>query len=265
VRSNRENLTFAVNVSWLFPDLPFRDRLAAVVAAGFDMVEFGFPSHADLDALAAARIDLGLKIVNFNQDVPVWDRQNRGCLVDPARRGEFFHSLDEAIAIAGRLGAQKIMLPAGVELDGLSHAAQRECILANLRAAAPMAERAGLLLTIEVLNPTDNPGYFLTSSQEALEILQAVDHPHVKFQFDTYHLQMQEGHLPETIRAMAGWIGHFQFADYPGRHEPGTGSIDFEAVLEAMQSIGYEGAIGLEYKPSRPGASSLDWAPRGNE
>ena len=257
----REKITFAVNTSWLFPELPFRDRLAAVARAGFNSIEFGFPSHVDLRALEAAKDDLGLKIVNFNQDVPVWDRQNRGTLSDPARSSEFRATLDQALAIALRLGAEKIMLPAGVEIPELGRGRQRDCILANLRYAAPLASQAGLLLTIEVLNPSDNPGYFLTSSQEALSLLQEAGCPQVKFQFDTYHLQMLEGRLPEKIREIGGWIGHVQFADHPGRHEPGSGSIDFEAVLAAIEAAGYEGAIGLEYQPLKPGAAALEWVP----
>ncbi len=257
----REKFTFAPNISWLFPELPFPQRLTAVARAGFDSLEFGFPSHADLAALEAARNDLGLKTVLFNQDVPVWDRQNRGTLSDPVRRDEFRRTLDQALTLARRLDAEKIMLPAGVELPGRSRAEQRECILTNLGYAAPLAQQAGVLLTLEVLNPGDNPGYFLTSSREALSILQELGHPQVKFQADTYHLQKQEGRLPETLRSLAGWIGHIQFADYPGRHEPGSGAIDFEALLAVTEEIGYAGAVGLEYQPLRPGAAALQWVP----
>jgi hydroxypyruvate isomerase len=260
---NQARNIYSVNVSWLFPELPFRERPAAAAAAGFDTIEFGFPSQVDLEALAAAHAHLGLRIASFNQDVPVWDRANRGTLSNPARRDEFRRTFDQALAIAARLDAEKIMLPAGVELEGLSRAFQRDTIVENLRWAAPLAEQAGVTLTLEVLNPTDNPGYFLTSSRETLEILRAVDHPRVKFQLDTYHLQMLEGGLVPLVCACSGWIGHVQFADYPGRHEPGTGGIDFTALLGALDSAGYHGPIGLEYKPSRPGAETLDWVPAG--
>jgi hydroxypyruvate isomerase len=235
----------------------------AAVEAGFDAIEFGFPSHADLEALAAARDDLGVQIVLFNQDVPNWDRRNRGYLADPRRRSEFRRTLDQALSIAKRLGVAKVMLPAGVEADGLSRAQQRESIVNNLSHAAPLAEQADLLLTIEVLNSVDNPGYFLTSSREAVDIVREVNHPRVKFQFDTYHLQMIEGDLLRQVNTYADWIGHFQFADYPGRHEPGTGEIDFGALQKAIETIGYQGHIGLEYKPSGSDDDSLAWLPRG--
>jgi hydroxypyruvate isomerase len=254
-------LGYAPNVSWLFPELPFALRPAAVADLGFEALEFGFPSHADLDALETCRQERGTRIVLFNQDVPVWDVANRGYLVDPTRRAEFQRTLEQALAIASRLDVEKIMLPAGVTLPGMKRQAQKECMLENLRAAAPLAQDAGVLLTIEVLNPDDNPGYFLTSSAEAIEIVRQVDHPHVRFQLDTYHLQRLEGHLLETLRSNVEWIGHLQFADEPGRHEPGTGSIDFPALVGAAEAGGYQGYIGLEYVPQASGAQALAWIP----
>ena len=256
-------LTFAPNISWLFPELSFRDRPAEVARLGFSAIEFGFPSHADLLALQAACDDLGMQIVLFNQDVPVWDRENRGYLVDPKRRDEFRYRIDESLEIARRLKVLKIMLPSGIEVPELTPQAQRDCMLENLRWAAPLAAQAGVLFTIEVLNPVDNPGYFLTSARQALEIVKELDHPNVRFQLDTYHLQMMEFNLVQTLAEESRWIGHIQFADFPGRHEPGTGQIDFEQLLAAIQSGGYSGYIGLEYKPFAPGAAALDWVAQG--
>ena len=253
-------LTYAPNISWLFPELPFKEKPGEVARLGFTAIEFGFPSHADLDALQDAREELGLKIVLFNQDVPVWDRVNRGYLVDPSRKTEFKHKLDEALQLAERLDVQKIMLPSGVEISGMTREEQRECMLENLSYAAPLAAEAGVLLTIEMLNPLDNPGYFLTSSQEAIEIIKQVNHPHILYQLDTYHVQMMEGNLAQTLSQNIAWIGHIQFADYPGRHEPGTGEIDFVQLSTAIKESGYKGTIGLEYKPLAIGSGALQWA-----
>lgn len=254
--------SFAPNVSWLLPELPFAQRLSALASAGFQAIEFGFPSQVDLEALAAARQEWGFEIILFNQDVPVWDRANRGYLVDPARQSEFQRTLDQALEIAGRLKVHKIMLPSGVEVPGLNRGEMRACMLENLRYAAPLALQAGVVLTIEALNPDDNPGYYLTTSQEAIEIVQELDHPNVRFQFDTYHLQKMEGGLDELMRAYQAWIGHIQFADYPGRHEPGTGQIDFNALVAAIQESGYADYIGLEYIPLAPGLEALKWVPQ---
>jgi hydroxypyruvate isomerase len=254
-------LAYAPNISWLLPDLPFAERPGALAEAGFGALEFGFPSHADIPALEAARQEQGLEIVLFNQDVPRWDEENRGYLVDRRRGDEFRRTLDEALEIARRLSAKKIMLPAGVEIPGLDRAAQHECMVRRLAEAAPLAASAGVLLTIEVLNPGDNPGYFLTSSKEALESVRQVNHPSVRFQLDTYHLTRLEGSVAETLAANAEWIGHIQFADEPGRHEPGSGAIDFPAVLRAARDSGYGGYIGLEYVPQSGGPETLDWVP----
>jgi hydroxypyruvate isomerase len=230
------------------------------VKLGFKQLEFGFPSHSDIDAIAEARLEHGVEVVLFNQDVPVWDAQNRGYLVDPSRRDEFKSTLDNALKIVERLDVQKVMLPAGVELEELPREAQRECLFENLEYAAPLAESAGTIFTLEMLNPQDNPGYFLTSSKEAIELVRSFNHPRIRFQFDTYHLQLMEGHLIETLHEAQDVLGHIQFADYPGRHEPGTGEIDFKKLAAAADKIGYQGAIGLEYVPLQEGEDALAWS-----
>ncbi len=257
-------LTYAPNINWLFRELPFPERPAAVARLGFTAIEFGFPSHADLAALKAAQEELGLQIVLFNQDVPVWDRANRGYLVDPSRAGEFKRTLDEALEIVRELNVLKVMLPAGVELPDLTREEQRDCMLANLRYAAPLAAQVGALLTIEMLNPQDNPGYFLSSSQEAIEIVRLVNHPSFRFQLDSYHVELMEGGLVEKVCEYSEWIGHIQFADCPGRHEPGTGAIDFTGLAAAIESAGYKSYIGLEYNPLGLSMASLRWASQKN-
>jgi hydroxypyruvate isomerase len=247
-------------VSWLFPETPFSQRPKLVAEAGYRALEFGFPSHADLSSLEAAVRNLGLVVVLFNQDVPVWDSANRGYLVDRARRGEFQRTLDQALELCRRLGVAKLMLPAGVGLAGAAREEQLACMLENLRLAAPPAADAGVMLTIEVLNPTDNPGYFLTSLEEARQVVEGLNHPAVRLQLDTYHLG-QLGYDPAgEIRRHAAWIGHIQFADYPGRHEPGSGELDFVGIRAAVDAIGYAGFIGLEYIPLQAGVRTLAWA-----
>jgi hydroxypyruvate isomerase len=255
-------ISFAPNVSWLLPNLPFPQRLQTLAEAGFEAIEFGFPSHADIDQLQFVKDTIGLKIVLFNQDVPVWDASNRGYLVDPKRQAEYHRTLDRALEIAQRLEVEKIMLPAGIEVPEMNRDAMRACMIQNLEYAAALADDAGVILTIEVLNPFDNPGYFLTSSEEAFQIIETVNHPRIRFQLDTYHLQMMEaGSLEKIIRAKIDLIGHIQFADYPGRHEPGTGELDFNQLLNSIEAAGYSGYIGLEYIPLAEGLEALSWIP----
>jgi hydroxypyruvate isomerase len=255
-------LTYAPNVSWLFPELPFALRPKAAADLGFGAIEFGFPSQADLQALASARQDLGLEIVLFNQDVPVWEAGNRGYLVDPQRRAEFDRTLDQALEIVRRLGVRKVMLPAGVVLPELARRVQHDCMVENLRRAAPQAKDAHTLLTIEVLNDTDNPRYYLTSPEEAFQVVDEVNHSHLRAQIDSYHMAVL-GHDPASIVRQGGTrVGHIQFADYPGRHEPGSGKIDFAAIERAADEIGYPGPIGLEFVPHAKGAAALAWVPQ---
>jgi hydroxypyruvate isomerase len=144
-------------------------------------------------------------------------------------------------------------------LAGMSRQEQRDCMIENLYYAAPLAADAGVLLTIEALNPVDNPGIFLTTSREGVEIVKMVDHPNLRFQLDTYHIQMVEGDLAQKLTENSQWIGHIQFADYPGRHEPGTGGIDFGEILTTIENVGYQNFIGLEYIPLAAGADALKW------
>lgn len=256
-------LTYAPNISWLLPELPSGERPRALADAGFTAFEFGFPSAVDVETIDEARQEYGLDVILFNQDVPVWDRSHRGYLSDPRQRDEFRRRLDEALSLAGRLRAHKVMLPAGVEIPDVGREHQRDLIVENLRYAGPLAEQAGVMLTVEVINPHDHPGYYLTSSPLAVDIVQTVAHPRVRFQFDTYHLQRMEGNLAETIRRQAAWIGHVQFGDYPDRGQPGTGTIDFDTLLHTLQSVGYEGYVGLEFAPRDQGLQALAWVPEG--
>jgi hydroxypyruvate isomerase len=258
---NSGNPLYAPNISWLFPELPFNQRPRAAQLAGFNAIEFGFPSHVDLEALEHAVTELEMEVTLLNQDVPVWDEKNRGYLSDPRRRDEFDRELERALSIAERLSVRKIMLPAGVELVGQKREEQTACILENLERAAPLADAQGCMLTLEVLNHDDNPGYFLNRYAEALDLVREINHPAVRFQLDTYHIQHTAGKVIPAIRAGGDLIGHIQFADWPGRHEPGTGSLDFEEIRKALSDVGYEGHIGLEYVPLAQGAESLGWIP----
>jgi len=254
-------LAYAPNVSWVFPELPFAGRVRAVAEEGFAAVEFNFPSQADIPALEALQQEYGLRVTLFNLDVPVWDDACRGYLADPRLRAEFDRRFDDALDLARRLSCPCVMLPVGNRVPGMSRDAQRDQIVENLRRVAPLAEQQGITLTIEALNQIDNPGYYLSSSRESFEILRAVDHPNVRFQYDFYHMQLLEGNLINTLTANIELIAHFQVADVPGRHEPGRGEINFVQVLQAVAATGYDGAVGLEYSPLAGSRASLAWVP----
>lgn len=254
-------LTYVPNISWLFKELPFGERPRAVAQAGFQALEFGFLGTADLPALLTARDEFGLEIALFNQDIPDFGERVRGYLADPALRDHFKRKLDEALEAAQQLGAHKVMLLAGAVNQEMTAEAQRDCIIENLRYAGPLASDAGVMVTTEPLNPYDFPGCFLTSAREGLDIIKAVNHPAVKFQFDTYHVQRTEGNLMATLVDNMAWIGHIQFGDNPGRAAPGTGEINFPNLIDAIERAGYHGFIGLEYQTDLPGSEALAWVP----
>jgi hydroxypyruvate isomerase len=150
----------------------------------------------------------------------------------------------------------------GQRVTGLAPAAQVDCAIENLVWGAPRAVRAGVTLLIEPLNPTDFPNYFLRTTATAMEVVTQVDHPAVGLQYDVYHAQMTEGNLIETITARFPHIGHVQIADVPGRHEPGTGEINYPAIFATLEGLGYQGYVGLEYRPTGETDTSLSWLPR---
>lgn len=254
-------LFYAPNISWLFPELPFSDRPNAVAEAGFDAIEFGLYGQADLEAVRKAQDSFGLKVVLFNMDLPIWDETHRGYLADPSQKDTFRRALDESLKVGMRIHASKLMLPVGANLQDLTPQQQEDCIVENLGYAAPLAQEAGIALTIEALNPTDFPNYFLTSSRQAIRIVKRVDHPNVKFQFDTYQLQVLEGNLIQTLKENIATIGHIQFADAPDRTEPGYGELNFANIDTAIEKSGYEGYVGLEYIPVSTGSEALAWVP----
>lgn len=254
-------IKFAPNINWLFPELAFEKRPQAVAEAGFNAFEFAFPGRINIEAIQRAQNDLGLQIVLFNMDVPETGPSRLGFLADPGLRDDFQAYLDETLELTQRLRTQKIMILVGLELPDLGREAQHECIVENLRYAAPLAAEANVLLTIETLNSSDAPGYFLTSSQEGFEIIRKVNHPHVRYQLDTFHLQLMEGNPTSILKSNIELIGHIQFGDVPGRCEPGMGELNFLSFTHVAEDAGYEGYIGLEYIPRGKGAETLEWIP----
>ena len=173
-----------------------------------------------------------------------------GMLTEPATHAEFLEGVRDSCALANRLGAGVLIVLAGNERSGIPRAQQRQHVIEALRQAAPLAEAAGVTLALEPLNTRVNhAGYFLTSAAEGFAIIRAVGSERVRLLYDVYHQQISEGFLIETITANIAQIGHIHVADVPGRHEPGTGEINYANVLRAIDESGYAGYIGLEFVP----------------
>lgn len=255
-------LRFAPNLTMLYPDTPFLDRFARAAAAGFSAVEFLFPYEYGAPAIKSRLDEHGLRPVLFNINPGNWEAGERGALNNPARRDAFRRSLEEALEYAGHFGCPRIHVMVGNRLPGLTIATQLACVLENLAWAAPIAATAGVTLLIEPLNAIDMPGYLIHSPGDGMQIVRGANHPAVKLQYDVYHAQMTEGNLIQTMTALMPSIGHIQISDVPGRHQPGTGEINYPAIFAAIEDLGYAGHIGLEYRPAGDTDASLAWLPR---
>ena len=256
-------LNFAANLSMLYPDRPFLERFSAARAAGFDAVEFLFPYEFGHQAIRQRLDEQGLQVVLFNISPGDYAAGDRGILSHPHRRADFQRTLQEALTYAHALGSPRIHVMVGNRLPDTAHALQFATIVENLGWAAPLAAAAGVTLVVEPLNATDQPRYFIHTTAEGMAIVEAVNHPHVRLQYDVYHAQMTEGNLLNTIQRYLPYIGHIQVSDVPGRHEPGTGEINYPAIFATLEQLGYAGYIGLEYHPSGDTDQSLAWLPVG--
>ena len=250
---------FAANLSMLFTEQPFLDRFAAARQAGFDAVEFLFPYAYDPDQLNERLHRHQLKLVLHNMPPGDWQAGDRGMACDPRRAEEFRDGVQQAIDFATELGVTKLHCMAGILPGGLAPERAHETLVGNLQYAAERCAAHGIGVLIEPINTYDIPGYFLNHSSQALDIIAACARPNLFLQYDIYHMQRMEGELANTIRACLPQIGHMQLADTPGRHEPGTGEINYRFLFQLLDQLGYDGWIGCEYNPLAGTAEGLGW------
>ena len=211
---------FAANLSMLFQDHGFLDRFAAAKAAGFGAVEFLFPYDHPAAEVAERLHGAGLDQALFNLPPGDWAGGERGLAALPGRQAEFMASVDRALDYASALGCRKLHAMAGIPAEGMAEDACREVYLTNLGKAAAKLADAGVMLLIEPLNQRDMPGYFLKTTSQAREVINAVGAANLKLQFDVYHTQISEGDLATRAKELFPLIGHIQIAGVPGRHEP---------------------------------------------
>ena len=250
---------FAANLSMLFTDLPFLERFGAARAAGFEAVEFLFPYAWPAAQIAAQLRAHGLQLVLFNLPPGDWDGGERGMACHPERGEEFRASVAAARDYALALNVKQVHCMAGKIPSGLAPETAHATYLANLRYASDLLAPHGINLLIEPINHFDMPGYLLNRSAQALAIIAAAGCPNLLLQYDVYHMQRMEGELSNTIRANLARIGHLQIADTPGRHEPGTGEINYRHLFALLDALGYEGWIGCEYHPAADTRAGLGW------
>jgi hydroxypyruvate isomerase len=250
----------AANLTMLFGEIDFLARFEAAASAGFLGVEFLFPYAYDAQVLKTRLRDQRLVQVLHNLPAGNWTAGERGIACHPDRVDEFKAGVDQAITYATALDCDRVNCLAGILPTQVDPIAARDTFVQNLKYAAPRLQTAGIRLLIEPINTRDVPGFFLSGTAQAIEIIDAVGSDNLQLQYDIYHMQIMEGDVAAGIQRLLPRIGHIQLADVPGRHEPGTGAIDFGSLLNHIDRIGYSGWIGCEYVPAGKTRDGLGWA-----
>jgi len=242
----------------LFTDVPLRQRFAAAAAAGFDAVELHYPYELAPAELAELLDANALRLVLFNS--PRGDAEDHGLACGRAHEARFFESIEDAARYAEvtRCGAVHVLT--GIVKVGEDGAAAYRLAVKRLGEAADRLAAAGVIATVEALNPHDMPGYLLGTTARAARFVEDVGASNLRLQLDIYHAEMGGENALALLKAFGRLIRHVQIADVPGRHEPGTGRLDLDSVLARLDSSGYQHWVGCEYRPIGDTAEGLRWA-----
>lgn len=250
---------FSINASMMLTEHAFLDRFQAAADLGFAGVDIQFPYDHDADVIAKRAAAAGVEIVLVN--VPAGDLVSGGdglaCVA--GRERDFEEAIATARNYAAALGCRRVNVLAGRVPEGTERERAQETLVDNLRRAADAFAPDGVTVMLEPCNARDVPRYLVTRTGEAIDLLDRAARENLALQFDFYHRQVSEGDLIEGFRAALPRIAHVQFADAPGRHQPGTGEIDFNNIFKAIDASGYEGWVGAEYRPTGTTAQSLGW------
>lgn len=251
---------FSINVSMMLGEYDFLDRFAAAADLGFEGVDIQFPYEHDAEAVAERARRAGVEIVLINLPAGDLTTGGDGLACVPGREAAFDEAIEQARAYAGVLGAERVNVLAGRVPEGCAPNLARETLTGSLRRAADAFVPDGVTVMMEPCNRFDVPRYCVDRTEEAVAIIAEADRPNLAIQYDFYHRQMTQGRLIDGLRDNLAKIAHIQFADVPGRHEPGTGEVDFANVFSAIDESGYRGWVGAEYRPRGRTEDSLNWS-----
>ena len=252
-------IKFSANLSMLFTELDFLDRFSAAKKAGFDYVEYLFPYDFSPEQIADQLTQNDLQQVLFNLPAGNWGEGERGITCLPDRINEFEDGVNKAIDYAKALGCKQLNTLAGIPPSGSDEDLVKTTFVNNLRFAASKLKDQDIYLLTEPINTIDIPGFYLNYTEQAKSILAEVNSNNLFIQYDIYHMQIMEGDLIRTMTNNLECIKHIQIADNPGRHEPGTGEINYSSIFSALQEIGYNGYVGCEYIPKVSTADGIGW------
>lgn len=250
---------FAANLSMMFNEVPFLDRFALAAKAGFKGVEFLFPYEHPAAEIAARLKDNGLQQVLFNAPAGDFAKGERGMAAIPGKQAAFRDSIRIALEYATTLACPRLHIMAGLKPEGVAHDTLTAVYGANLAYAAEECAKVGVKPIIEPINHRDIPGFFLNTTDQAAAIIAAVGPEKLGMQFDLYHCQITEGDVVKRVEKHLPLIAHMQVADTPGRHEPGTGEVNWPFVFKTIDALGFRGWIGCEYRPAGETLAGLSW------
>ena len=250
----------AANLSLLFAERPFLERFSAARAAGFRYVEYQYPYEFSPHDVAAAAREAGVQVVLHNVPRGQAQRGEHGTACLPGRESAFRADLERAVEYAAAARCPRLHCLAGVVPADAERSALHATYVANLKFAAARLQREGMKLLIEPVSERTAANYFLGGSAQAIRVLDEVGADNAFLQYDLFHMQLLEGNLTATVERLLPRIGHMQLADAPGRHEPGTGEINFAFLLQRIDALGYAGWMGCEYNPQGDTVAGLKWA-----
>jgi hydroxypyruvate isomerase len=245
-------IKFSVMLWTIFRELPFEERLEKVAQAGYHSVELvnEFEKWTDGDYQKALNkkktLGLGFDTLVANPDYA----RRPVTLVSPAHREGFLADVRGSLKIAQRLECPTMIVMSGNNQPGMSHEAQRESVVEGLKRAAEIVQEKNVTLLLENIDLEENPHYFLWSVPEAFAIVREVNHPQVKFLYDFYHAQISGGNLIENLERNAEYVGLVHIADVPGRHQPGTGEINYTNIYKKLAELRYNHYIAMEFLPA---------------
>ena len=252
-------LKFSANLTMLFNEVDFLARFERASRAGFKGVEYLFPYEWEKEELADELEKHGLEQVLHNLPAGDWAAGERGIACLPERVGEFQEGVELAIEYAKTLRCPRLNCLVGMTPNEVPPEKIRQTLVDNLRFAATALEKENIHFLVEPLNDQDTPGFYLTHTQDVIQLFKEVAHTNLWLQYDIYHMQIMEGNLTKTILDNLAHIAHMQVADNPGRHEPGTGEINYTNLFRSIDEAGYDGWIGCEYNPAGVTEEGLEW------
>ena len=248
-------MKFSANLGFLWKELSLPDAIRAAKSAGFDAVECHWPFDTPSSVVAAVLKETGLPMLGLNTRRGDVAAGENGLAALAGREGDARAAIDEALAYARDVGAPNVHVMAGFAAGADAHGT----FCSNLRYACGRAAEHGQTILIEPLNHYDAPGYFLSTTHQAMAIIDAVGAPNLKLMFDCYHVQLMEGDLCNRLRSLKDRIGHIQFASVPDRGPPDSGEINYAFLFDFMEKHGVSGPLGAEYRPPHATEDSLGW------